>query len=584
MNNFLLIGTTAFLSVLFLVQVKSQTTESGTVVLDDSSFYEHMPKGTIITQVRPQFSTQQRGNQLPAGSWLFNNSGLVMRSQAYIQTKAVIPEDGTYHLFVRSHGTEKSSFRVTVGDRQTATIFGNQPLTWKSGGTFVLKKGTHDVVLSRVVLGSTFDVLVLTKKPNFKEDDLKKLELTPDVQLLKEYTIPRSSAVKFGDVNGDGKSDFFVLTNNYGGHMFDHNGHELWGYDNGQDGAVERAGFEAPGLIWDFDRDGLAEVVHYRLDGGREWLVIADGRSGAIKHRTEWPTRPMPHEYYNFRLAVANLTGDYPDHIIAFTDSSGTISITAYTRELKQVWQHVEMKKKDHLGHYAYPVDLDNDGIDEVVVSGLVLDSKGKVLWNRFDLLDDNHDHCDSFRFYDLTGDGHLELLAPVSEIGVMVLRAANGEILWRHPAEHAQQLEVGNFLNNVPGPHIAVGARTYARSGEAGIAGQVHWFDAQGNLLSKWPANPLNGNPDFVKGDWTGDGKEELFWYRFKLTEDGKGVLYFKQDVYHMFDFMGTGADQVIARGGTSLLVYGYRDAKPQPPSKRDVSYLKRVANHTHY
>lgn len=92
-----------------------------------------------------------------------------------------------------------------------------------------------------------------------------------------------------------------------------------------------------------------------------------------------------------------------------------------------------------------------------------------------------------------------------------------------------------------------------------------------------------MNGNPDFVKGDWNGDGRDELFWYKFRMTPEGKGVLFFKQDVYHMFDFMGNGSDQVIARGNTSLLVYGYRDAKPKAV-KRDIGYLRRVANHTHY
>ncbi len=108
--------------------------------------------------------------------------------------------------------------------------------------------------------------------------------------------------------------------------------------------------------------------------------------------------------------------------------------------------------------------------------------------------------------------------------------------------------------------------------------------LDARGRLLSKWPANPLNGNPDFVKGDWRGEGRAELFWYRFRLTEEGRGVLYFKQDAYHMFDFMRTGAEQVIARGPDTLQIYGYRHAKPKTNAKRDVSYWKRVANHTHY
>mgnify|MGYP003287523558 CR=1 FL=1 len=64
-----------------------------------------------------------------------------MRSQAYPSAKADIPEDGTYHLFVRSHGGADCSFRVTVGERQTSERFGDGPLGWKPGGTFELKKG-----------------------------------------------------------------------------------------------------------------------------------------------------------------------------------------------------------------------------------------------------------------------------------------------------------------------------------------------------------------------------------------------------------------------------------------------------------
>ena len=163
------------------------------------------------------------------------------------------------------------------------------------------------------------------------------------------------------------------------------------------------------------------------------------------------------------------------------------------------------------------------------------------------------------------------------------VWRGKDGALLWRRPAEHTQQLEVGNFLSGVPGLHIAANARTYARSGEAGLAGQVHWFDAKGKLLSKWPANPLNGNPDFVKGDWKGDGKQELFWYRFHLGGDGKGSLYFKLDAYHMFDFLGIGSDQVIARGGNVMQIYGHKYATPKKV-QRDAEYLRKVANHTHY
>ena len=586
----MLVSRTAFILRTVLVLFSARIAAASTVVVDASHFLDDMPKGTILTQA-PQGEGQGRRDQpgaVPQGSWLFNNIGIVLRSQAYPQAKAEIPAAGRYHLFVRSHGSERTSFRVSIGDKQTTEIFGNEPLRWKSGGAFELKKGAVEVVLSRVVrgasAGATFNALVLTTDPNFKEDDLRALEFQPEVVLHKEYKLPgRSSAVKFGDVDGDGKSDFFALTSNYDGTMFAHDGRELWSYRNDEQGSRQRGGFEAPGLVWDFDRDNRAEVVHYRFTEGKEWLVISDGVSGAVKQKVEWPTPPMPHEYNNFRLAVAQLSGSYPSNIVVFTDSGGLITITAYTKDLQQLWQHAEKKKKDHLGHYVYAVDVDQDGKDEVFASALALNASGGVLWNRFDLLDDNHDHFDSIRFHDLDGDGRLELITPVSEIGVMVFRAQTGEMLWRRPAEHTQQLEAGPFLRSVSGPVMAANARTYARNGEAGLGGQLHWFDAKGHLLSKWPANPLNGNPDFVRGDWNGDGREELFWYKFRLTDEGQAVLSFRQDVYHMFDFMGSGTDQVIARGGGSLLIYGHRNAKTKSV-KRDITYLKKIANHTHY
>ncbi len=561
---------------------------SDTVVVDDSAFYEHMPKGTILVQPRQAGGGgRQQAAGVPAGSWLFNNLAMGMRSQAYPSARADIPAAGTWHLFVRSHGDAATSFRVSIGDRQTQAVFGNAPLAWKAGGTFDLAKGRVDVALTRVVLGQNagpvFDVLVLTKDANFAGENLRAFELHPDVALVKEYPIPRSSAVKFGDVDGDGRSDFFVLSPNYDGQMYNHDGKQLWSYENETEGARGRGGFESPGLVWDFDGDGHAEAVHYRLAGGKEWLVMSEGATGAIRHQAPWPAPPMPHEYNNLRLAVARLAGPRPSHLLVFTDSGGLITITAFDKDLKRLWQHVEKRLKDHLGHYVYAVDLTGDGIDEVLASPFALDASGRMLWNRFDLLDDNHDHFDSIRFHDLDGDGQLELLAPTSEVGVLAFRARTGQLLWRHPAEHTQPLEAGHFLRGVAGPHVAANARTYARNGEAGLGAQVHWFDSKGNLLSKWPANPLNGNPDFVRGDWRGDGREELFWYRFRMTPEGNGELYFRQDVYHMFDFLGNGAEQVVARGGGVLQVYGWKNVRPRAV-KRDYNYQKKIANHTHY
>ena len=144
----------------------------------------------------------------------------------------------------------------------------------------------------------------------------------------------------------------------------------------------------------------------------------------------------------------------------------------------------------------------------------------------------------------------------------------------------------MGNFLDGIDGTHIAVNARFYGKRDEPRLSAQVHWFGPEGDLIKKWPANPLNGNPDFVKGSWRGDGKEELFWHMFKMTGEGTGVLYFYETIYHMFDFTGDGADEVITIRGGKLKVYGSKYARrSNTVVKHDPDYIRyHITNHTHY
>jgi hypothetical protein len=548
-----------------------------TVVIPASDFLEEIPKGNIIADA----------DALRA-PWIFNNTALVLKSKTNLMTKVHIPEAGTYTLFVRSQGEKNSSFKVAVNDKVTPEVFGRNALSWQGGGTFELAAGPAYIKLTRIEAGSAVDVLVLSKNANLGEEDVRPYQLPQDVQLLKEYRIPLSNAVKFGDVTGDGETDFMVLTPDFSAHVFDHSGRELWSYKAPTEFTKERSEFEAPGVLWDFDRNGRAEVVHWRFMEGKEWLVVADGRTGKILRKTVWPTQPLPHVYNNFRLAIAKLHPGQPNDIVVFTDMGGTQHINAYTAALKPLWQHTERRKKDNLGHYIYPVDLNNDGLDEVLVGSLLLDSKGKEIWNRFDLLPDNHDHADSYKLIDMNSDGKLDIATANSETGVFIYEGLTGKILWQNTAEHSQQLAGGNFLKNVPGPQVVVGGRTYGNreAGEPYLSSQLYWFDNLGNLVKKWPGNPINGNPDFVRGNWRGDGSTDLFWHKFRLNDAGTGELYFPDPVFHMFDFTGQGAEEVITLNRDRLCVYGSRRAQHGgPDGKKNLEYLKStVVNHTHY
>lgn len=552
----------------------SSTTD---IILDDTDFLDDIPRGHMFVNAR------QVGVD-----WLFNNTGLQMTSRTNYVKKINIPEEGKYFLFVRSQGQPGGSLRIAIGQQAIDRDLGNDSIKFEKAGVFELKAGEAEVRIMRIERSPVFDVLALTKNENFSEKDLLSLQGNPDVALLKEYPIPDPYAVKFGDLDGDQRMDFVVLTRDYSAYAYNHDGEELWRWEAPPEGADLRGQFEAPGLAWDIDRDGSAEVFHWRWIEGREYLAAADGETGAIIMKTSWPAIDAPHVYNNFRLAVADLAGaGYPANVVAFTDMGDSINVTAYDSQLTMIWQWGRTLKKDHMGHYVYPYDADRDGKDEILAGFMLLDDDGGEIWDISNLFYDHHDHSDSYAFADLDGDGVTEAIGVFSDAGPLALDLSSGEILWQNVAEHAQQVEAGQFLKGFTNPQAAVGARFYGnrRAGEAYLWAQVHWFDWQGNLIKKWPANPLTGNPVFVKGDWYGNGRDALFWYKFYMNDEGRGVYYFPEPVYHMLDFMGRGAEEAITIEGGKLRVYGYKRLNKGSTPVRNALYLKnRVANHSHY
>ncbi len=547
---------------------------SSTIIIGADEFIENMPNEYTLTNSWML--------QVP---WLYNNTGLHMGSTETAKTTVEIRHAGKYRLYVHSHGKETSSFKVSVGGIQDSNVFGKQPRSWQAGDYFNLEEGEIELVLHALVPGASFDVIVLSSESDFDPEQTVKEKLPEDVQLLHEYQICLGSTVKFGDLKGDGKIGFVAFERDYSAHVYDHDGTELWVYQapSLDECMGNRRSFEPPGVIWDIDGDGLGEVIHWRYFDGQSWLVAAHGLTGEIKQKTVFPSVP-PNAFNNYRIAVARLEPGYPRNIIVFADSGGTISITAYSSDFQVVWTHVETRKKDNLGHYIYPRDITGDGLDDIIVGALALDAEGCVIWDK--LYPDNHDHIDSMRFIDINNDGKLEIAAAYSDLGIQILCSESGELLWQRPACHTQQIEAGYFLKEHLGPQIAAGARIYRRLPDVYLSAQIYWYDCNGDFIGKWPNVPLNGNPDFVKGNWLGDEKDQLFWYKFLIDSSGKGRLYFPDQVYHMFDFTGDGAEEVITLQGGRLRVYGSKSALRDPNSaKRDVEYMYRlVVNHTHY
>ncbi len=542
----------------------------GTIIVPASDFYLNMAEG------------DSNDGRFPAGTWFFNENTINLGAAADVTAAIPVHEAGVYHLFVRSIGTPTSSFRVKIDGKEDAGTYGQGPLKWQRGGDYTLKSGTIEVRLTAITPRPSLNVLVLTKNADFKEDDLKALELPPEVKLLHEYRIAGSNIVKFGDVDGSGKYAIVDITNNYSVIVYANDGHELWHWDAPPTTQGDPRGNEAAGILWDFHHTGRDEFAHWReTPDGKEWLVLADGRNGDTIKKVPWPAPDLPHVDNNYRMAVAKFhkDSDGPDTLLVFTDTGGTITLAAYDKDLNKLWEHMEHRLKDYFGHYIYPWDVNGDGIDEVVISHLCLDAQGNEVWNNAKYFEDNHDHMDAMEFFDMNGDGKPELLIGQSDAGTLEYNAQNGKMIWQNNSDHSQQVTAGYILGDSKTPQVVTNGRTYVN----GLSAQLYWFDNQGRLLEKWPAHPLGGNPNFVRGDWFGTGKRTYFWYRFKLEPDGNATLYFKGEAYHMFDFEHTGADQVITLDGPTLRVYGYANITPHP-KPCNAECRKIIANHTHY
>ncbi|HEY4381362.1 MAG TPA: hypothetical protein VGN01_13510 [Acidobacteriaceae bacterium] len=594
----------------------------------------HQLPGMIVVPAADFLLTIPAGDSMdgrfPAGTWFFNNSTVNMSVADDLTATVPVKEAGVYHLFVRSVGTPTSSFHVKIDGKEDPGSYGKGPVAWVRGGDFALKAGNAQIRLTAIQPRPSINVIVLTKNADFKEDDLKALELPPEVKLLREYTIAPSNIVKFGDVDGSGKYAIVDIANDYSTIVYANDGHELWRWKAPPTTQGDPRGNEAAGILWDFHHTGRDELAHWRESAdGKEWLVLADGRTGDVIKQVPWPAPALPHVDNNYRMAVAKFhkDSDGPDTLLVFTDTGGFITLAAYDKDLNELWRHAEHRDKDYFGHYIYPWDVNGDGVDEVVISHLCLDANGKEVWNNAKYFSKNNDHMDAMEFFDINGDGKPELLVGQSDVGTIAYNAQNGDMLWQNLSDHSQQITAGYILGDSKTPQVVTNGRVYGPPrpapaagaaprvpggggggggfrgqptppgeiavGGGGLGAQLYWFDNVGRLLEKWPASPLNGNPNFVRGDWYGTGKRTYFWYRFKLEPDGAGTMFFKGEAYHMFDFDHTGAEQVITLeggggggnggGGQILRVYGNANVVPHAV-KRDAEYRRIIANHTHY
>ena len=348
---------------------------------------------------------------------------------------------------------------------------------------------------------------IIKERIERRDAELQRLRAdNPKPRLWKKFDTPGFGAgrnVRFGDLDGDGVPDMLIAQNipRVRGDGFDQiscltavtlDGKILWqkGRPDARNGLLTN---DTPFQIHDIDGDGKNEVVAVRDFE----LQILDGRTGEVRRHAWMPKMPTtdkerPYDMENGdSIAFVNFSGDARRHEILVKDRYTHFWI--YNNKLELLW-----KGDGQTGHYPYPLDVNGDGLDELIIGYSLWDHSGRRLWSHDE---DIHDHADGIMAGNLSPDPKAEprVYASCSDEG-FVMFDLGGRLLKQVRVGHNQSPSVGKFRLDVPGlQYMSV---NFWKS-----PGIVTLFDWDGNILAQ--DEPIHSGSAMLPVNWRGDGQE---------------------------------------------------------------------------
>jgi hypothetical protein len=184
--------------------------------------------------------------------------------------------------------------------------------------------------------------------------------------------------------------------------------------------------------IHDLDGDGKNEVIYCRDFE----IVVADGATGETKYKAATPVaRPEAITKRRFpqilgdSMAFADLRGTGHKRDILLKDRYQ--NLWAFNDKLEQLWT-----LRLNTGHYPFPIDVDGDGREEILIGYSLLSPDGKILWTNQDKLEDHADGVAIVRFK----DGR--------RAACSLCRQRRGDFLYRSSWKIQQHYQLGHVQN----------------------------------------------------------------------------------------------------------------------------------------
>ncbi len=305
--------------------------------------------------------------------------------------------------------------------------------------------------------------------------------------------------VIIGDVDGDGEVEIVSAENvnkndvHYTSTAVAQklNGSILWRWGNP---AIGRKNWhhDVACQIHDWDGDGKNEVVLCT----KGYLVELDGATGRQRRKIAIADEATD------CLVFCNLTGgNQPTDVLVKTRYH---QIWAYNRTGKLLWTITDPGGY-RTAHQPRPIDLDNDGRDEIMAGYAMLNSDGSVRWVfRSKKIEQGRGHLDCLRVLHW-GKKPEDFRLALTCCGAnnVALIDGNGSVLWEITGHHFESIDVGQIIPNHKAAQLLVDI-DHQPLGKSPL-----WvLDEQGNLLGQIVTDYSRHHHLL---DWTGDGVNEI-------------------------------------------------------------------------
>ena len=410
------------------------------------------------------------------------------------------------------------------------------------------------------VAPSVFDVHV----KDISEEGVPVVKPWKTIRLDPEY---RGGWVVVGDLTGDGTPEIVSARNgvpandiHYTSSVVVHklDGSVLWKWGNPD--ARNAIHHDVACQVYDITGNGRNEVV---VAADRR-VVILDGATGAEKRQFE-----IPKDASDCITFCEISGGKYASDMLVKTRYG---QIWAYNNAGKLLWT-VKKPGGYRTSHQPFPIDLDNDGSDEVIAGFAALNSDGSLRWRLPDEICKGG-HADSIRlFVDAEKASDKRLLITHCGGNRLDMVDGNGKIYWSRSGLHFESVFFGELDKTIPGREIVVDI-CHEAWGKAPLV----VLDENGDMLGRYMT--MRSRQHRLV-NWFGTGEDLIYCGQTRALldakgnkralfetplpdgsrgEDNKGTLRY---MIHLADMTGDGRPDLVVNTVPGSAVWIYRNEK---------------------